>query len=452
MKTSNKFRLFKRADDGREMPPAAAGYKERFYYFRFTYRGKAYPRCLETNDAAEAQRRAKAKYTEIIAAVSAGSYARLDATKLRTGSNTTLEQIYTAYRSGPAEANATTRELNINALKQIAGTATAVRELTPTVARQWFEAVQLAVLNCVDQEAAASLKRSANSRWTQAKSIFIPRCLAHYQDQDLLPAGKSGLAGIEAFVNAGDNARFNRIPKQNYNPPSETIIQKTLEAWEALGHGGTDTVSRDMFLAIGHELAFGLRKGEMEQARWNWHTVRAGYPVLDGRANVKNGSGLVQVRALDPFYSTMKRIATAKEWWPKNDGQSGTDLVIEGTDYYRTDEVYRKIGDWLRALGWATMKTNHALRAYVGSQVAMKYGIYEAQMFLRHSTVKVTEQNYSHFITKFKPADLATLPAKWAVVATAPLPDVTLEPNCEVPKDSATLRNLLPWVAPTTRN
>jgi hypothetical protein len=91
------------------------------------------------------------------------------------------------------------------------------------------------------------------------------------------------------------------------------------------------------------------------------------------------------------------------------------------------------------------MKTNHALRAYAGSQVAMKYGIYEAQMWLRHSTVKVTEQNYSHFVNKFKPADLEQLPTRWAVIAdltkvpSAPA-DYTLDASSQfrqTPPDSA---------------
>jgi len=69
--------------------------------------------------------------------------------------------------------------------------------------------------------------------------------------------------------------------------------------------------------------------------------------------------------------------------------------MIEGSDTYREEDLFRGIGSWLRKLGWETRKTNHALRAYSGSQVAMKYGIYDAQAWLRHSTVKVTEDSYS---------------------------------------------------------
>ena len=37
MKTTNKFRLFKRTDAGKEMSPEADGYKARPYYFRFIF-------------------------------------------------------------------------------------------------------------------------------------------------------------------------------------------------------------------------------------------------------------------------------------------------------------------------------------------------------------------------------------------------------------------------------
>ena len=441
MKTANKFRLFKRGDDAKEMAPDQPGFKERPYYFKFEYRGKRYLRCLETPDAIQAQSRAKAKYAEIVAATSSGEYRRLDATKLRSSQSATLEELFAAYRVGPAEASADTRTVNINALRQICGgQVTSLRDLTPALVRRWFESVQTTVLGATDQESAASLKRSANSRWAQARSLFTDRCLAHYIDKELVADDGQSL---QAFVRAGNVATFNRIPKQNYNPPSEEVIKKTLADWEQI----TDP---HLFLAIGHELAFGLRLAEMAQARWEWHTVRNGYPVLDARATVKNGSGLIQVRALDPYYSTMKRIATARGWW----GVTGE--ILTGTMTYRTDGLFRAVSDWLRSRGWATMKTNHALRAYAGSQVAMRYGIYEAQIFLRHSTVKVTEQNYSHFVSKFKPSDMDSIPARWAVnieqkpdlvpKAASTAVDAVLDAVQQLRKTPEDSSMVLPWI------
>ena len=440
MKTKSKFRLFKRNDACKEIPGNAPGASDRPYYFRFIYRGKAYVRCLETLNAIEAQKRARAKYHEIVSAVSTGEYKRLDATKLRQETTATLETLYHTYQGGPAEANAKTRILNINALRQLAGDATHISQLTPALARRWFDTVTTAILalspGSNQQETIASLKRSANSRWAQARSLFTPRCLAHYQDTGII----ANPAHLEAFVKAGNAATYNRIPKKNYHPPTDQTIQATLTAWQEI----TD---RDLFLAIGHELAFGLRLSEMAQAQWHWHIERHGYPVLDGQAIVKNGSGLLRIRALDPYYTTMRTLATARGWWPADLASAGP--IITGTDTYRTDGLFRAVSDWLRALGWKTDKTNHALRAYAGSQVAMKYGIYEAQMFLRHSTVKVTEQSYSHFVSAYKPQDLNSLPARWATVpvVTAPAdnststkPDVILDVVSELrqtPPDSA---------------
>jgi len=189
---------------------------------------------------------------------------------------------------------------------------------------------------------------------------------------------------------------------------SEKILNATIDAWQKIE-------DRNLFLAIGHELVFGLRIREMAQAKWNWWTTRQGYPVLDGQAAVKNGSGIVQVRAVDPYFNIMRTRVEANGWRGQDD-----DYIITGTMTYRTDDIFRAVTDWMKNQGWQTKKTNHALRAYTGSQIAMKYGIYEAQTWLRHSGVKVTESHYSHFVRKFKPANPDDLPVHWAVNATAP--------------------------------
>ena len=432
MKTTNKFRLFKRNDTGQEMATTEAGYKDRPYYFRFTHRGKAYPRCLETNDATEAQRRAKAKYAEIVAAVTTGEYRRLDATKLRAAGSATLAELISAYRIGPSEAAAKTRQCNINALLQIASGATSVRDLTPTLVRRYFDTITTKALAEPDQGKAASMKRTANSVWQAAASIFTPKCLADYQDRGLI----THTAELLAFCRAGKERRFDKKKlKITYRPPSEDIIQRTLTAWEALGNGGQSGTDRDMFLVIGHELAFGLRKGEMIQAQWNWHQTRQGYPVLDGAAHVKNGSACVQVRALDPFYNKMQTIATARGWWSK-DG-----LIIQGTATYQREDIYNAVSAWLRGLGWETQKTNHALRAYAGSQIAMKYGIWEASAWLRHSSVEVTQSHYMYFLKTFPVADKEIIPSRWAVASENKftVPSVTVVPNLTSAAADATL-------------
>lgn len=442
------FRLFKRLDQTHPDYPAAS------YYFKFEYRGTAYTRKLETNLVAEAQRRARLRFKEITEAIQREDYPTLERTKLRATTTAKISALLAAYQTAPVDAKAQTRTTNINALKQLLRLGTNITEPTVTnpasagstglgsgstgpasgsgstgpesgsitlinsdLARSWFTAKTAEAQAEPDQAKAASLKRSANSRFIQAASLFTPRALDTYQ------AAGCWHRHFEDFVKIGLMLRFTRVNNPQYNPPGDETIRATLADWEKL----TD---RDLFLAIGHELAFGLRKQEMAQARWSWWTVREGYPVLDGRANVKSGTGLVQVRALDPWYNIMRARILVEGWHPAlgtnladptvTNPATAEDLIIQGTETYRTDDLFRKVSEFLRAHGWETQKTNHALRAYAGSQVAMRYTIYEAQTWLRHSTVTVTEQNYSHFIRKFRPANLETLPAKWATAAPQP--------------------------------
>jgi hypothetical protein len=133
----------------------------------------------------------------------------------------------------------------------------------------------------------------------QASSLFTDRARDCYASKQI------DQPCFADFLRAGNLHKFTRLPKDQYNPPADHIIKATLDAWLALE-------DRNLFLAIGHELAFGLRKGELAQAKWNWWTTREGYPVLDGQAAVKNGTGLVQVRALDPWFNAMRARVDAK--------------------------------------------------------------------------------------------------------------------------------------------
>jgi integrase len=408
------FRLFKRDAAGHELSPEADGWRERDYHFRFQYRGKTYARCLETNDATIAQKYARAKATEIKDGAVRGELNRIERTKLRATHCGTVLELTTAYLAAPGDANPTTRNQNINALHQLLRTvhgaeadveALPVREINAALAHAWFAAANLRAAAADSQADQASAKKTANSRFVQAGSLFTDRARACYNTKTL------DHPNFDDFLRVGRLQRFTRLPRDQYNPPADHIIKATLEAWHTIE-------DRNLFLAIGHELAFGLRKGEIAQARWTWWTTREGYPVLDGVADVKNGSGLVQVRALDPWFSAMRARVDTKSWRGKPD-----DHIITGNNTFRTDDIFRAVSEWLRDLKWETTKTNHALRAYAGSQVAMRYGIYDAQCWLRHSTVKVTEQHYTHFMKKFRPADPDTIPARWATTChdTPPL-------------------------------
>jgi integrase len=405
------YRLYKRdRATGREFPKDAEGWRELPYYFRIRIAGSTYVRNLGTNDWELGQKYARAKARELKTAIVANDMAALDRTRLRAPASAKVADLIKAYRNAGVDASADTRAQNIHALRLVisrvydtdAPETLPVSDINALLARKWFTLAGQAAAAADDQRAANSIKRSANSRFGHARSLFIPRALAAYKDAELVIP-----ACVQDFAGAMKAHRFSRLPRAEYNPPGDKVIQDTLTGWETIE-------DRDLFLAIGHELAFGLRKGELAQAKWSWWTIRQGYPVLEGTASVKNGSGLVQVRALDPWFMLMKRKAEARGWVGKAD-----DFIIGGNHSNREDSIFRAVSLWLRGLGWQTQKTNHALRAYAGSQIAMKYGIYDAQTWLRHSTVKVTEQHYTAYVKRFKPADVDTLPARWATSATA---------------------------------
>lgn len=407
------FTLFKRDATGKQIPAdQLAQHRERPYHFKFEFRGKPYVRCLETTDAAEAQRRARLKFTEITQAVIAGEYERLDATKTRHTVHATLGELLAAYRTSPVKANPTTRESNIrallNILTQLNGGAS-----VPASREQLLQTPFPKLVNGDTAEAWFKLAgiepQTANSLWRQAASLCAPRALFTYRKLKMFHPC------LEEFASTGTVCQ-RPVSKTPPRPPSDDIIAATLKAWEQLGN---DDAARNLFLAIGHELAFGLRAGEVSQARWNWWTIKYGAPMLCATGQFKhNHEGYFEQPALDPFFSIMRNKAIARGWLLLGRASvpaSQDDYIITGSDSYRADGIEREVSAFLRQLGWETTKTNHALRAYAGGQVALKYGIYKAKEFLRHSSVKVTEQHYMYLL---KHPLLDTIrdasPVKWA--------------------------------------
>jgi len=406
------FTLFKRDANGDFMPATAAGYRDRPWHFRFEYRGRTYSRTLETTDATEAQRRARLKWNEIRNAIQTGEFDRLDATKTRHPIHATLAELHAAYRTAPVRATAQTREKNINAtlnlLKRVTGQTADQLLHTPfpkllngDTAEAWFKL-----------ELAGVTPHSMNSLWRQAASVCNTDGATYtYKKQKILHPC------LEDFARTGLVCQ-KHVSRVAARPPSDEIIARTLEAWSALEE-------RNLFLAIGHELAFGLRAGEVGQAKVSWWSVKYGTPMLCATGTFKhNPEGYFEQPALDPFYTTLRTKALARGWLRSGDAPAPSDdYLITGTPTYRADGIEREVSAFLRAQGWETKKTNHALRAYAGSLVCLKYGVYKAKEFLRHSSVKVTEQHYL-YLMKHPLVDTIrdACPAQWATVAaTAPI-------------------------------
>lgn len=420
------FTLYKRGTDGKNLDTTAPGYAERPWYFKFEFRGTSYPRCTETNLAKTAQKEARRLYEEITGRIKNGE--SIEHTKTRHAVRADLADLHALYMGAPGPDNPTpdprvtvrlkaslaTRTMNVRAQLRLLGRvfnrehaallATPFDELlTGRTKKQWF---------ALHANTERSAKVTANSDFRKAASLCGARELELYKEVGITHDCLAEFA-------TGTGQRFDKsdLGELHYSPPDEKIVAATLRDWEACE-------DRNVFLAIGHALAFGLRIGEIAQARWSWWQTRFGSPMLVATADAASGGkfkhnriGHFDVPALDPWYSAMKRKAIARDWLPTGHSDA---YILTGSDFIRKDATFRAVSDFLRARGWVTRTTNHALRAYAGCQVAIAYSLFDAQRFLRHSSIKVTQDHYLYLLNNGPHMEYlrARCPARWATLAT----------------------------------
>jgi integrase len=381
------------------------------YYVRFVLRGRRYVRCLNTADLVLARKAARTVRKQIADALVRGDMDAIEGTKSRHTVSITVAKLLEHYAAAPLTAGSRTRHNNGAALKHIIATATGqdadaqpISVMDGSIIRRWFDAKRTAASAETDQQVAQRILRSANSMANQAAGVVIPRARDYYASNSCDHPSLADFYGVYKRI------RVRGLPAHGHDAPTDQIVQATLAAWETIEE-------KNLFLAVGFALAFGLRLGEITQARWSWLTEVSGAPFLDSTAStesiqVKNKTGRIQVRALDPFFTTLRARATARGWIG-----SGSDPVVV-TPY---GDLCRGISRWLRALGWRTQKAAHALRDYAGSMVILKYGPHDAQAFLRHASVTVTERHYSTFVNARAMIDRDSLPIHWATVTAAPV-------------------------------
>lgn len=386
------WRIFKRGD----------GPKAKWYLY-FEHAKKRYNHALGEVEKRAAITSAKIK----IDAVLDGHKETLRASMQRDRSAMkccTIDALLNTYETTAQEADADTLHRNANCMRLVLRRALGVEAdavggrladvLTEATADGYFKDAIRRSKAAGDQEEAARVKRSANSIFNQARSVLAPPLLKAYRQAELV------LPDVEPFLRAYKESRFAGVAAV-YDPPAEAVIRRTLHAWLRIKN-------RNRFIAVGLELACGLRKAEVQQVTWGmWVHHRDGW-LLDGRGFVKNQRGRFVVPPIDPYWKLLNRRIDKMGW-----RRQPQELVLQGTATDLEDIIFRRVGRWLRLLGWETQKTNHALRAYSGSLVAMKWGVDRAHSWLRHASVKTTEQHYLHFLNErvFRPE---TVRIAWA--------------------------------------
>lgn len=295
-----------------------------------------------------------------------------------------LDRLYRLH--GPNSAHICLNALGV-ILKRVTGTtdwrALPQSVLNGATARKWFETANTAAKNAPTQARAQQIQRTARSTFGQARAVLTPAMLELYAERG------HHLPDADAFTNAAKKYSPRLAANGAANLPEDTAIARMRAEWQAWA---ADAGKKNEFAAVGLMLACGLRKSEVSQARWAWLTERHGAPVLSSHADVKNQSGHLEVVPLNPFWETFLSGVTA---WPQ---RRAADHILTGSATEREDDVFRRIGQWLRACGWTTQKTNHALRDYSASLITMKYGLDMAKHWCRHSSIKTTERSYNRFV------------------------------------------------------
>ncbi len=389
--------------------PAAPGWRaEAPYYVRFYFRRRQYLLCLHTSNKGDALKRAKRIKDDVIAATLAGNAEAVSRALGREPAPpcSTLKELHTAYERAPLpDCSPDSRRQNLQALARFAklvlsenGDQHRLDFLSRSSIEKWFADVGRRESAVTDQADRRRVRVSAQSDLRKVAAIFTPTNLPL-----LRTAGVRLPASLDEFLKAYREYKLS-IPRKDYQAPPDAVIDATLDAWLRLG--------REEFITVGLICAFGLRKGEILQARWDWITEQNGHVMLNGSAHVKNGTGAIRVQALNPFFDAMMLRVEREQW------KTG-DLMLTAE---RGEATFRAVGDWLTNLGWDTTKKSHALRAYAGCLVAKCFTLLDARDFCRHADVTTTQNFYGHFLSQWRmirPEDMRVMgqPIGWARAA-----------------------------------
>lgn len=319
-----------------------------------------------------------------------------------------LDRYLSLYESTPTGASAPeTRRYNAQRIKNILTAASQPAHAPFAALLPALQTARQALNHKLEvqpsQTRQLSMKRTWNTNVRMALSVFCDGALAALDKQMTVPA-----TSLIALRTGGKKVLFPNVSKSigEYRPPTQTILASTLEAWLKL--------ERNEFCAVGLALSCALRRREIEQAQWSWFAELDGYVFLDAAARVKNHSGEVRTRALEPFYSIFRTRCQAEGWWP------GEGSCLEGVLPYARNRFDRNVSEWMQDLGWKTRLHLHALRAWAGSLVYTRYGVEAACSFCRHEDESTTRTHYGWLRDRWAETGKAIFvigkPVEWAKI------------------------------------
>lgn len=344
------------------------------------------------------------------------------------GKFATIGEILALVPSLPIDAGAFSRGTYAQGLLFVLGRAleqtdeAQLRKLSSSIlsddtARRYFENVTRAAAG-MDPVKAEMHKRTAITYFKNSRTLFAPRSLRAMKNTFHLH-----LPDLDPWREGAIHAP-NTTDASEFTPPAEAIVRRTLVEWVRIARtpgyrviGGDATHGdplseidrRNMFIAVGLALCFGFRKGDTIRACWNWFDRDESGPLCRaGGVTQKNKRNVIEVSAVDPFWTILNRWVDRNRWRgaptdhclavrPVEEKQSYKLKFRLGGECDRTLWPFWLVGKWLRSIGWTTQKTNHALRDLIASKITMKYGLDAAKDWCRHGQQATTEKHYNRF-------------------------------------------------------
>lgn len=235
--------------------------------------------------------------------------------------------------------------------------------------RRWLERVR-----GKGPAAENSARVSANAMLTQARSVFSKRAMRAGIYQGLHLGG--GLAGWLAVE------KVKCDPVQNYVPPAPEMFGEMERAAEALR---AEDVAVYLIWMIG--IRAGLRRGEVVAMRWAWVQGDAVViPARDGNFKVK-GKRSRTVPLRPGLAAELREVCAAAGFAVGPD-----DFVLPGASPSARLNHYRRLGKWMRSLGWARRKTSHELRAQAATRMLEGNDLFAVQQALGHQQLETTRR------------------------------------------------------------
>ena len=264
-----------------------------------------------------------------------------------------------------------------------------LEEITDDLARDYIAAARK------NGRGDSSIRSSIN----QARSLFTPRLMHLYKKTLSLPNFRNrdiSSQGSYANNRARTPALGFSISSLNLKTSIEEFVPIPAEIvakMEKEAHGPLRECQPSAYRAYLLMSRLGLRNSEVVAVRRGWFETHNGTRLLvlkdrpQEAFKLKNSlSGAIGVS--DALWGQLTE-GLSEEW---------DYLIEERTVTDRFDAAYRTLNNFIRQFLPDRKKGAYELRKWAGSIVATRSGIYAAQQFLRHRSVKTTESYYATYL------------------------------------------------------